>query len=91
LSLSPSERNRRTSQNKKPQHPPDQKNADNCHKNVTDPLAGRFGISEIEHAAMLASALKTEPSRISDYGAALRVGVASPAIRKYPENGVMAW
>jgi hypothetical protein len=79
--LSLSERKRGTLQNKQPQHPPNQKNADNCHEDVTDPLAGRFGTSEIEHAAMVASALKTEPPRISDYGAALRLPDALPANR----------
>jgi hypothetical protein len=81
LTLLPSERERRTSQNKKPQHPPNQKNSDNCHKNVTDPLAGRFGISEIEHAAMVASALKAEPRPISNYTAALCVPAVLPASR----------
>ena len=48
------------SQNIKPQKPPNQKNADNCHGNVTDPLARRLWVSEVEHVAMVAPALKQD-------------------------------
>lgn len=75
LSLSLSERKRRISKNKKPQQPPNQEKPDDCHDNVTDPLARRFGVSEVEHVVMVASALKAEPRRIRDYKAVPRVPV----------------
>jgi hypothetical protein len=57
----------RASQNIEPQHPPNQKKADDCDDNVANPLARRLWISEIEHVGMVASARKAESRRTRNY------------------------
>jgi hypothetical protein len=52
----------RISEHIKPEHPPNQKQADDCHDNMADPLTRRLGISEVEHVAMVASRQKAEPA-----------------------------
>jgi hypothetical protein len=49
----------RFSEHKDPHQPPNQKKRDDCDDDVTDPLERRFGISEIEHVAIVASVRKT--------------------------------
>jgi hypothetical protein len=72
------------SQHEEPQHPPNQEKSDDCADNVTDPLAGSFGISEIEHNAIVAFA------RYSDVRSQVGVfdGVFSPLKHFYKLCGV---
>jgi hypothetical protein len=51
------------SENEDPQHPPDQKQRNDCAHNMADPLASGLRSAKLKHAAMLALALDERRAR----------------------------